>query len=110
MYYYPYYLYFINLLSFRHYHNVDYYYPYYLHFINFLSFKHYHNVDKDNEKNIKSIDNKPIVLWTISRFSYAKYKGTATFIATYNYYTKTYELNDKRYLLYDDLINDALKI
>ena len=73
-----------------------YYYPYYLHFINFLSFRHYHNVDKDNEKNIKSIDNEPIVLWSISRFSYTKYKGIKTFKATYNYYTKTYEFNEKR--------------
>lgn len=84
-----------------------YYYPYFLHFLNLLSFKHYNNID-----NIDIINdsNKSVDVWSISRWSYHEYKGEKKFTLSYNYYTKNYEFNGKRYLLYDDVIKDALNI
>jgi hypothetical protein len=83
------------------------YYPFYLHLINLFSFTSYNNI---SENNIRNISNKSIDLWSITRWSYSKYKGTKTFTASYNYYTQNYEFNGKRYILYDDVINDALKL
>jgi len=85
-----------------------YYYPVYLHLINLRSFTSYHNNIIKN--NIRNISNKSIDLWSITRCSYGKYKGNVTFTASYNYYTQNYEFNGKRYLLYDDVISDALKL
>lgn len=84
-----------------------YYYPYFLHFLNLFSFKHYNTV---NESECEILNNHPksIDLWSISRWSYLRYKGTATFVASYNYYTKNYTFAGKNYVSYDDLVNYAL--
>ncbi len=84
-----------------------YYYPFYLHFVNLLSFKHHNSI---NENDMINIPNKPVVLWSINRFSYTKYKGTKSFTASYNYYTRIYEFDEKRYESYDDVVNAALNI
>jgi hypothetical protein len=73
------------------------YFPYYLWFINLFSFTHY-----DNQMCDKSIK-----LWSISRY---RKRGTETFTAMYNYYTHNYEFAGKRYISYEDVINDALKV
>lgn len=82
-----------------------YYYPYFLHLLNLFSFTHYNNIN-ENELVINSP--KLIDLWSISRWSYSRYKGTATFMASYNYYTKIYTFNGDTYLSYDDLVKHAL--
>jgi hypothetical protein len=79
-----------------------YYYPFYLHLINLLSFTSYNNISENNIITCKSVD-----LWSITRRS-GKY--IKTFTASYNYYTQNYEFNGKRYLSYDDVISDALKL
>lgn len=82
-----------------------YYYPFYLHFINLLSFTHHNNINHNN-KSDRTVD-----LWSISRTNYFRYnKATRTFTESYNYYTQNYEFRGKRYLSYDDVVNDALKI
>jgi hypothetical protein len=81
---------------------MNYYYPFYLHFINLLSFTHYNNVN--------NISNKPVDLWSITRWSYSRYKGTKTFTASYNYYTQNYEFNGQTYTSYNDVINAALNV
>jgi hypothetical protein len=81
-----------------------YYYPFYLHFINLLSFKHVNNINHDD------ISKKSVVLWTITRKNYYRGRGTKTFTASYNYYTQNYEFDGKRYLSYNDVVNDALNI
>ncbi len=85
-----------------------YYYPFYLHLLNLFTFTYYNSIDENDISTMhppKSVD-----LWSIRRFSNSKYTGTRTVTATYNYYTKTYGFNGKRYVLYDDLVNDALKL
>ncbi len=84
-----------------------YYYPYLLHIMNILSFTHFNTID---ENNISNITNKNTDLWSISRWSYTRYKGLKTFKATYNHYTKVYEFDGKRYLSYDELVNNALQL
>ena len=84
-----------------------YYFPYVLYFINFLSFTH-HNSINENDMNI--IVDKKTDLWSISRWSYTKYKGTKTFTASYNHLIKNYEFDGKRYLSYNDVITDALNV
>lgn len=79
-----------------------YYYPYFLQFLNLFSFRHYNNVDEESNKTGK------IDLWSISRWSYSKYKGTATFTASYNYCTKNYEFCGEHFISYDDVVNRAL--
>ncbi len=74
-------------------------------FFNLFSFTHYNTI---NENEILKNPSKSIDLWSISRWSYPRYKGTATFIASYNYYTQIYTFAGKNYLLYDDLVKDAL--
>ena len=86
---------------------MNYYYPFYLHFINLLSFTHYNNI---NENNIINISNKPVALLSINRWSYSRYRGTKTFTASYNYYTQNYEFDGKRYTSYNDVINAALNV
>ena len=83
---------------------IMYYYPFYLHLLNLWSFTFYNNIDNHNA-NKKSVD-----LWSISRWSYARYKGTKTWTASYNYHTHIYEFDGKRYLSYEDVVNDALKL
>lgn len=78
-----------------------YYYPYFLHFLNLFSFRHYNNMD-DNVNVSRKID-----LWSISRRSSGKHP-TETFTASYNCYTKNYEFCGERFLLYDDVVNRAL--
>ena len=85
---------------------MNYYYPFYLHFINLLSFTHYNNIND----NIINISNMPVDLWSITRWSYTRYKGTKTFTASYNYYTHNYEFDGKRYTSYNDVINAALNV
>lgn len=82
-----------------------YYYPYFLHFLNLFSFTHYNTI---NENEILNNPPKSINLWSISRWSY-RYKGTATFMASYNYYTKIYTFAGNNYTSYDDLVKNALK-
>ena len=85
-----------------------YYFPYYLVFLNLLSFKHYNTI---NEAKIINNSPKDIDLWSISRLRGAKLtRRTVTYTASYNYYTKNYEFNGKRYVSYDDLINDAIQM
>ena len=84
-----------------------YFYPYLLHILNLLSFTHYNTID---ESQIVSDSPSTIPLWSLSRWSYSRYKGTKTFTASYNYYTKTYTFAEKRYLSYDELVNDAYKL
>lgn len=86
-----------------------YYYPYYLQFTNMLSFRHYNSIDENEFSNISS-SNKEVELWSISRWSYSRFKGTTTFTASYNYYTKNYIFDGKRYISYDDVVNKALTI
>ena len=81
------------------------FYPYFLHFFNLFSFVHYNTI---NENEILNNPPKSIDLWSISRWSYSRYKGTATFVASYNYYTKNYTFYGKNYLSYDDLVKHAL--
>ena len=81
-----------------------YYYPYFLHLMNLFSFKYHTNINNVN------INDKSVDLWSISRWSYVRYKGTKTFTASYNPYTQNYEFNGKRYLSYDEVVNDALNI
>ena len=82
-----------------------YYYPFFLHFLNLCSFRHYNSVD---ENSIIINSPRKINLWSISRWSYARYRGTRTFMASYNYYTKNYEFDGKHFLSYDDVVNYAL--
>ena len=91
---------------------MNYYYPFYLHFINLLSFTHYNNINENNinENNIINISNKQVALWSIKRCSYSRYRGAKTFTASYNYYTQNYEFDGKRYISYNDVINAALNV
>lgn len=84
-----------------------YYYPFFLHFINLLSFTHYNSLSENDTNNISD---KCTNLWSISRWSYARYRGTKTFTASYNHFTQNYEFDGKRYLSYNDVINEALNI
>lgn len=68
------------------------YFPYYLWFINLFSFPYYNSNLCDK---------------SISRY---RKRGTDTFTAVYNYYTHNYEFAGKRYISYEDVINDALKV
>jgi len=86
---------------------MKYYYPYFLHLINLLSFTQYNDM---NENDIKNMSNKQVDLWSISRWSYPRYKGKKTFTASYNYNTQNYEFDGKRYVSYNDVINAALNI
>jgi len=83
-----------------------YYYPYYLHFQNLLSFRHINTI---NENYIINDAPKSIDLWSISRWS-KRYKGDKFYTATYNCYTKNYEFCGKRFLSYDDVVNYALNV
>ena len=82
-----------------------YYYPYFLHFIYLLSFTHHNSLDKND---MIDVSNKTTDLWSISLWSYTRYKGSKPFTASYNHYTQNYEFAGKRYISYDDLVNDAL--
>ncbi len=82
-----------------------YYYPYFLHFLNLFSFTHHNAI---NENEILNNTPKSIDLWSISRWSYSRYKGTATFTASYNYYTKNYTFDGVNYSSYNDLVKHAL--
>ena len=84
-----------------------YYFPYTLYFVNFLSFTHHNNI---NDSDMSNTSDKKTDLWSISRWSYTKYKGNKTFTASYNHLTQNYEFDGKRYISYDDVITDALKI
>lgn len=61
-----------------------YYFPYLLYFLNLFSFTHHNSIDNSNmtTNNIY----KQTDLWSISRWSYTKYKGTKNFTASYNHY------------------------
>lgn len=83
-----------------------YYFPYLVCFINLLSFTHHNNINE----NINNNSHKQIDLWSISRWSYIKYKGIKTFTASYNNFAKNYEFDGKRYLSYNDVINTALNV
>lgn len=78
-----------------------YYYPYYLHFINWFSFKYY------NTPNAINIQSKTVDLWSITRTSH---KTTNELVASYNYYTQNYDFCGKRYVSYDEVVNEALRI
>ena len=88
-----------------------YYYPYYLHLLNLLSFKHYNILNTKFDANIKSNINNPktVDLWSITRTTNHKV-NKQEYVASYNYYTQNYEFNGKRFLSYEDIINEALKI
>lgn len=81
-----------------------YYYPYYLQLCNLWSFTHHNSINEND--TIKNAP-KTIDLWSIDRWSYSRYKGTATFTASYNYYTKLYKFAGKTYLSYDDVVKSA---
>ena len=84
-----------------------YYYPYFLHLKNLWSFTH-HNTLAENDIGV--VSDKNTELWSISRYSYPRYKGTKVFTASYNHRIQNYEFDGKRYTSYDELINDALNI
>lgn len=107
-----------------------YYYPYLLAWINFYSFTHYNSLSNDdiqsnpynsiteipdsNETGNVLIDrlhrrkpNTSIKLWSITRSGGAKHRKRYEYTASYNFYTKNYDLDGKRYLSYNDLVNDA---
>jgi hypothetical protein len=78
-----------------------YYYPYYLHFLNGESFTY---LLKDRPILIEN--NNIDYLWAITRRSDEGI--TYYYTASYNYYTKIYTFNEKKYILYDELVKDAL--
>lgn len=91
--------------------NIMYYYPYLLHLVNLFSFRHHNEIHNHNiQDNTINSSDKTIDLWSINRWSYTKYKGYKTFTAKYNYFTKIYELDGKRYASYDDLVKDAFNL
>lgn len=83
-----------------------YYFPYLLFFWNLFWFTH-HNSINENDMNVSI---KKIDLWSIHRWSYARYKGSRTFTASYNNVIKQYEFEGKRYLSYDDVVNRAFEL
>ena len=84
-----------------------YYYPYVLKCMYFVSFTHYNGLD---ENDMIEVSNKITDLWSISLWSYTKYKGSKTFMASYNHATKNYEFDGKRYVSYEDLVNEAINM
>lgn len=85
---------------------IMYYYPYYLHLFNLLSFTHHNYLDiTTNDISSKTID-----LWSITRWSYVEHKGTKTYTASYDFYTKNFIFDGQRYVSYDDVVNKALTI
>jgi hypothetical protein len=82
-----------------------YYYPYFLHFMNLFSFNHYNTLDTSSFELNKA---KSIDLWSISR-SVGHY-NTREYIASYNYYTKNYKFDGKQYVSYSEVVNKALQM
>lgn len=84
-------------------------YPYYLHFLNLLSFKYYGEVPS----NIicPKPEDKCVPLWSITRVHAGpKTRSVKEHVAYYNCYTQNYEFCNKRYISYDDVVNEALKL
>lgn len=92
--------------------NIMYYFPYLLYFLNFFSFTfHNHLTNKTLNDNLSKYDMMHKTdLWSISRWSYTKYKGAKKFTASYVDFDKTYEFDGKKYLSYDDVVNAAFNI
>ena len=86
-----------------------YYYPYLLHLLNILSFTHYNNlpnIDENSKPNLSDIN-----LWSLTRMRGPNgAKDRTENMVTYNCLTKLYEFQGKRYLSYDDVVNEAYKI
>lgn len=80
--------------------DASYYFPHFLYIYNILSFQ---NLNKPN-------NNEMVELWKINRWSYTKHKGTKSYTASYNNANGYYLFNGKRYVNYDDLVNDAFMI
>lgn len=89
---------------------MHYYYPYLLHAVNCWSFQHHHTIKEQEEPMDCLADKQAIDLWSFSRWSYTKYKGSKRFTASYDPVTKNYTFNGKRYLHYDELIQDAWQV
>lgn len=82
---------------------MDYYYPYFLHLQNMFSFTYYNMPDTDFDSSVNN--SKTVDLWSITRPNGHFHK--TEYVATYNYYTRVYELAGKRYTLYSDMVNAA---
>jgi len=78
-----------------------YYYPFWLHLVNFFSFKHYNSIDET------TVPQKSIDLWSITR---GFIKRNRTITSSYNCFTKTYHFHGNRYVSYDDVVREALKL
>jgi hypothetical protein len=86
-----------------------YYYPYYLHFLNLFSFRNYNTLPSNVTTMVSPT--KEVVLWTITRRSpTTKHPYLSIHVAKYNYYTQNYEFMGKRYVSYDDVVNRALQL
>ena len=90
-----------------------YYYPYWLHLLNLCSFTHYNNLPNidDSKQFSGKIGAADINLWSLTRMSGPKGRKDSTEnMVTYNYLTKLYDFQGKRYSSYDDVVNEAYKI
>ena len=84
-----------------------YYYPYFLHFLNIFSFRHY-NILPSNVTTIVP-PTREVTLWSITRKRSIK-RLPVTYEVKYNYYTQNYEFLGKRYVSYDDVVKEALQL
>jgi hypothetical protein len=84
----------------------EYYYPYYLHFLNLMWFTSHIKGDRDPT----TIESDNVLLWTIKRKKNWVRNNVREYTTSYNYYTKIYTFNGKRYTLYDELVKDALSM
>ena len=91
-----------------------YFYPYYIHFLNLFSFTHYNRLPPEHQlivpTNVTS-KNPRIPLFSITRYTFRKRASGATeYIAEYNYYTQLYSFNSKKFVSYNDLIEYVIKV
>jgi hypothetical protein len=88
----------------------SYYYPLYLHMMNLFSFTYYNSLPGQMEPIIKPM-NKNTKLWSITRTDRQRGpKHKKEYIVSYNHVTQQFEFCDKRYLSYQDVVNDALRM
>jgi hypothetical protein len=82
------------------------YYPYFLHFLNIFSFRNYNMLPSDVTTRVPPT--RQVVLWSITHIRSPK--RLTTYEAKYNYYTQNYEFLGERYLSYDDVVKRALQL
>ena len=66
--------------------------------------------DRELYTFINNISNKSVDLWSITRRGSSCKTGPKIFTASYNCMIQNYEFNGKRYVTYDDVINEARKL